>query len=317
MMRIAVLGVGSIGGVILAALSDTQVDLVAISRGPTAQSLTSEGLVIHTPEGAIDSIPASRFKVIDSESGPIADDFTGSCDAVIVCGKSYATPILSQIVEDIISEDGIAVSIQNGMGHAQQISNRIGNIRTLGGATTHGAWRGDDGVHWEGRGVITIGTLDGSSPTKSASSLMNALEEASLSPVWTDDFAKSAWEKLLINIAINPICSISGVRNGALLEIPELWEQSLAALQESLTVARSSGIQIVPVEIEKSLVEVIQSTSGNRCSMLQDLMAGRRTEIDSLCGHVIRIGEGLGVPTPLNSMLRSLVRGIEMSPKMD
>ena len=315
-MRVAILGIGSIGGVILAGLADTDVELVAISRGPTAQSLASEGLVIHSPEGVIESIPPDRYVLVDSESGPLPDHLVGSCEAAIICGKAYSTPILSQIAHEILSEEGVAVSVQNGMGHAQQISSRLGSLRTLGGATTHGAWRDNGGIHWVGRGSITIGALDGAPANEITTSLMNALGNASLSPIWSDDISKSIWQKLLINIAINPICSISGVRNGALLK-NDLWEQSQEVLEESLSVARASGIDIDGSEIQNLLVEVVESTSENRCSMLQDLMAGRRTEIESLCGYVIRMGEGLGIPTPLNSMLMALVKGVEMSSHMD
>lgn len=161
-----------------------------------------------------------------------------------------------------------------------------------------------------------MGSLDGESPDEITTSLMKALDDAALSPIWTPDISKAVWQKLLINIAINPICSISGVRNGALLE-NDLWEQSQEILQESLSVARASGINITGPEIQNLLIEVVEATSGNRCSMLQDLMAGRRTEIDSLCGYVIRMGESLGIPTPLNSMLRALVKGVEMSSHTD
>ena len=65
--------------------------------------------------------------------------------------------------------------------------------------------------------------------------------------------------------------------------------------------------------MENLLIEVVDSTSENRCSMLQDLMASRKTEIDSLCGYIISLGEGLGIPTPLNSMLMALIKGVEMS----
>ena len=315
-MRVAILGIGSIGGVILAGLADTELELVAVSRGSTAQVLSSEGLVIHTPEGVIESIPPDRYELVDSESGPLPDSVVGSCQAAIICGKAYSTPILSQIADEILSDEGVAISIQNGMGHAQQISSRLGISRTLGGATTHGAWRDKDGIHWVGRGSITMGSLDGGSPDEITTSLMKALDDAALSPIWTPDISKAVWQKLLINIAINPICSISGVRNGALLE-NDLWEQSQEILQESLSVAQASGINITGPEIQNLLIEVVEATSGNRCSMLQDLMAGRRTEIDSLCGYVIRMGESLGIPTPLNSMLRALVKGVEMSSHTD
>ena len=68
------------------------------------------------------------------------------------------------------------------MGHAQNIASRVGKNRTLGGATTHGAWRDKDGTHWVGRGSITIGSLDGNPPSNSAKSLLKVLEDVELSP---------------------------------------------------------------------------------------------------------------------------------------
>ena len=206
---------------------------------------------------------------MDSEAGPLPEAVVGSCEAAIICGKAYSTPILSQIADEILSDEGIAISIQNGMGHAQQISSRLGRSRTLGGATTHGAWRRTDGIHWVGRGAITLGSLEGGPPNEIMTSLVSALDNAGLSPIWTEDISRSIWQKLLINIAINPICAISGVRNGALLE-SDLWEQSQELLEESLSVARASGIDISDSEMQDILIEVVDSTSENRCSMLQD-----------------------------------------------
>ena len=246
---------------------------------------------------------------MDSEAGPLPEAVVGSCDAAIICGKAYSTPILSQIADEILSDAGIAISIQNGMGHAQQISNRLGRSRTLGGATTHGAWRGADGIHWVGRGSITLGALEGGLPNEVMSSLVSALDNAGLSPTWTEDISKSIWKKLLINIAINPICAISGVRNGALLG-SDLWEQSQELLEESLSVARASGIEIHDSEMQDLLIEVVESTSENRCSMLQDLMAGRKTVDISL-----RWGKGSEYRPPLIRCLWHWSKGWKCPPK--
>ena len=111
-----------------------------------------------------------------------------------------------------MSDKGIVVSLQNGIGHAQHIASVIGAERTLGGSTTHGAWREDtcNSVHWVGKGKVVIGSLEGGPPNKSASELIRVLEQASLSPAWTNEIEKVVWEKLLMNIAINPICGILG-----------------------------------------------------------------------------------------------------------
>jgi len=316
-VRIAVLGVGSIGGVLLGALSDTDCDLVAISRGNSASNLSSMGLVLFSPEGPIEAIPPERFETIDSESGPVPEEITNSCDAAFICGKADSTPVLAQIAEEILTQDGVAISIQNGMGHAQTLAHRLGRERTLGGITTHGAWRDNVGTHWVGRGRITIGSLDESKPSANAERLIRILDQAGLSPEWSQDINTSIWKKLLVNVAINPVCSIAGVRNGALLEVPELWAQAISAMYEAATVATASGADLSELDMEDLLREVAANTANNRCSMLQDIMAGRKTEVDHLCGAVVEMGESVGVPTPRNEMLHALVSGIEISSEFD
>ena len=313
MMRIAILGVGSIGGVLLGALSDTDAELVAIARGENSMMLSEGGLVLHIPEGSIEVIPAERFTTVDSEAGPLPPELRGSCDAALICGKADSTPILAQIAEELLNEGGVAASLQNGMGHAETLAHRMGRARTLGGTTTHGAWRGETGTHWVGRGNIRLGRLDHSPPGGAAAMLMAKLDEARLDPEWSDDIQRTIWTKILLNVAINPVCSIAGVRNGALLEVPELWEQAYSAMQEAAAVAGASGTDLSDLDLEGTLRTVAGATAHNRCSMLQDVMAGRQTEIDELCGAVVTLGESVGVPTPRNAMLHALVRGIHIS----
>jgi len=317
MMRIAILGVGSIGGVLLGALADTDAELVAVARGENSGMLSQVGLVLHTPEGSIEAIPAERFSTVDSEAGPLSPELRGSCDAVLICGKANSTSLLAQIAEELLNEGGVAASLQNGMGHAETLAHRLGRARTLGGTTTHGAWRGETGTHWVGRGNIKLGRLDNSSPEGTAAMLMTKLEEARLDPEWSDNIQRTIWTKILLNVAINPVCAIAGVRNGALLEVPELWEQAYSAMQEAAAVAGASGADLSNLDLESTLRIVAGATAQNRCSMLQDVMAGRQTEIDELCGAVVSLGESVGVPTPRNAMLHALVRGIHISSSLE
>ncbi len=316
-MRIAILGVGSVGGVLLGCLSDTDSEIVCVSRGSTAESLEA-GLTLHTPEGTVEMIPGERYVVLDSESGPLPETLFGSCDAAIITGKADSTEALSSVAEDLLSSEGVAMSIQNGLGHAEILSRRIGAHRVVGGSTTHSAWRdGDGAVHWTGRGSIGLGRNDGSDPRQVTSDLIDTLGDACLNPKWSSDIRSVIWGKLLINVAINPVCAIAGVRNGALIEVPELWAQSLEAMREAEAVARASGVDLGSLDTESYLRKVVEYTAENRVSMLQDLMAGRKTEIEVLCGAVVAKGEDLGIPTPRNEILLALVRGIEMSQHFD
>ena len=305
------------GGVLLGSLSDTESELICVSRGETAARLSS-GLTLHTPEGTIEMVPGARYLVIDSESGPVPEKVLGTCDAVVIAGKADSTESLSSLARDLLNVEGVAISIQNGLGHDGVISRRVGRNRVLGGSTTHSAWReGDGSVHWTGRGIISLGKLDGSQPCKTSSDLVQTLNEAGLEARWTDEIISQIWRKLLINVAINPICAIAGVRNGALAEVPELWAQSLEAMREAEEVAIALGIDLGEVESEDYLKKVVESTAENRVSMLQDLMAGRKTEIEVLCGAVVSRGKELGIATPRNEILMALVRGIEMSQHYD
>ena len=316
-MRVAILGTGALGGVIAGCLADTGAELVCVSRGGTAEILQS-GLTIFTPEGSVEMIPGDRYSVIDSESGPLNENMCNSCDVVIIAGKADSTSALSSIAEDIVADGGFVVSIQNGLGNAGIIASRVGWRRVVGGSTTHSAWRdGEGGVHWTGRGSFLIGSMDRSDPKPIEFEFVSLLQEAGLNPVWSSEINKEIWRKLMVNVAINPICAIAGIRNGGLLEIPELWAQSLEAMREAESVARASGVELGAVDIEDYLKKVVTSTAENRVSMLQDLMAGRRTEIDVICGAVISKGEECGVPTPRNEILLALVKGIEMSKNHD
>ena len=316
-MRIAIVGVGSIGGIILGCLADTDARILCISRGQTASNLR-DGLVMKTPEGAMEAIPSERYEVLDSHRDENIIGQVDSVDVAIISGKAHSTNELASISKRILDENGIVVSIQNGLGNAELLASQFGLGGSLAGSTTHSAWRSDDGVvNWSGRGSIDLGHLDGSDPNDKALDLIGYLGDSGLNPQWSNEIRGVLWKKLLINVAINPICAIVGVRNGALARDPMLWDQAIQTMKEAEIVARASGIDLGDLDIERCLREVVSNTSENRVSMLQDIMAGKKTEIEVLCGAVVQRGEELGIPTPMNQMLLTLVRGIEESVNFD
>ena len=311
-MRIAVIGVGSIGGLILGALSTTNHDLVAVSRAGRALGLSIEGLVLHHHDGPIEMIPPSRFEVIDTTVDQEASQISGSIDIAIICGKSRDTELLGRIARNVLLPSGMALTLQNGLGNVEKLTEIVGKERVLGGSTTHGAWKEESGaVHWAGFGDITMGSLEKRFPGQIETSLIQAFEHANLKPLWSEDLNSSIWIKAIINVAINPICAIAGIENGVIESDTYLLSVSLAAASEAAEIARCKGVDFSDVDIESRVIEVIRSTANNRCSMLQDLMSGRRTEIDSLCGRLTQEAEAFGVPVPVNATLYALVKAIE------
>jgi len=308
-MRIGILGPGAIGGLLAARLRNN--DLTLFARGATLQALES-GLVMHSPDGVVSQVSPSEYNLVNSE-----EDLTTEIDIAFICSKSAATPQMAELAERVLAEEGIAISIQNGLGHSEILASRLGWGRVLSASTVHGATRfGLNEVHWTGIGSISIGSLEEQCPTLAdsrTSKLFSILDEVGLSPIWIDDIEKALWVKLLLNVAINPLAAISGVENGLILEQHGLMNQAVAVMEESRMVATAEGIEIDQFEILETLGEVLQRTASNRCSMLQDVIAAKKTEIDSLCGEVVLRAERHGIPTPLNNQLIALIKAIEDS----
>ena len=93
-------------------------------------------------------------------------------------------------------------------------------------------------------------------------------------------------------------------------------EETLAAMEEAARIATAEGVDLSDFDLAQSLEDLCRATADNRVSMLQDIMAGRPTEIDSICGEVVKRGEALGIPTPRNQTLHALVKGIEQSTRV-
>ena len=188
----------------------------------------------------IESIPPADI-LVDSESGPLPEAVVGSCKVAIICGKAYSTPILSQIADEILSDVGLQLASKTGWGMLSRFPVDW-EIKDIRGVTTHGAWRGRwDTLGW--KGSITLGALDGERPNEIMFSLVAH---------WiTRVFHRYGLRTYQINLAKAPdqyrnksyLCNIR-VSNGALLE-NDLWEQSQELLEESLSVARASGIEFL------------------------------------------------------------------------
>ena len=317
MMRVAVLGVGAIGGLVASRLARAGCEVLLCARGETAQALEAVGLLLDTPDGRTVALAPDRWTVFDTNEPEFPVELQGWADYAILCGKSYDIPNLCKIADTVLSLNGIAMCLSNGIGHMEKLANFVGKHRVLGASTTHGAIRiGPGEVRWTSRGAIKMGGFVGSDlePVEPRiDSLMSALDEAGLNPIWSEEINKTIWSKLLLNVAINPVCAIAGVLNGEMLLHPQLFETGLAAMEEAARIATAEGIDLTDFDLSQSLEDLCRATADNRVSMLQDIMAGRETEIDSICGEVVKRGESLGIPTPRNQTLHALVKGIEKS----
>ena len=147
---------------------------------------------------------------------------------------------------------------------------------------------------------------------------MEAAEEAAgtlavqdLEPEVVDEVEGELWAKVVVNAGINPVTAITGLPNGALLRFPFLTSLMMRACEEVVDVAKAAGVRLPDDDLFLRARRVAELTAANKSSMLQDVERARRTEIDAICGEVVRRGRAAAVDTPVNETLLALVKGVE------
>jgi len=299
-MKIALIGPGALGCLLGALLVEAGEDVWLVDYRPDRVALLRrQGIRLDTPGRGSRTVQVPIG--LPEEAGP--------ADLTIVAVKAHQTKTAAQALPRLMALGGLALSLQNGLGNLEGMAAAAGPQRLLAGVAFLGVTRTAAGqVILAGRGRIIIGVPAGSQVTAAEMSRVAAvLQRAGLECQETADIEAALWEKLLVNVGINPLTALLRVPNGALPELPEAWELALAAANEALAVARAAGIKLT-VDPEASLRRVCAATAANRSSMLQDVLAGRTTEIEALNGQVAVRGRAVGVETPVNDFLTKLLR---------
>lgn len=305
-MRVSVLGVGSVGSIIASSLATTPASVHLHVRGERGARLMLEGLSV---EGHRDlEFGAERF-LFSCEELPCEPELMQNSDLVILAGKSHAMPHLAQQAMSFLKPSGVVFTLSNGLGHVETLSRVLGPERVLAASTTHGAFtQSNRPTFWAGFGGIALASTPLGPSANRVEEIVDVLNEAALNASVEADPVALIWNKVMLNLAINPLAALGGLKNGELLQ-PDLFAACMVVYREAAAVALMERVRL-PDEhaFEQRLKTVLEQTQDNTCSMLQDVKAGRLTEIESLNQAVVERAEHHGLAAPVNQMLASLVR---------
>lgn len=230
-----------------------------------------------------------------------AADFAGARTALVLV-KAWQTERVAAQLREALAVDGLTLTLQNGLGNREQLVAALGAERVAYGVITTGATLlGPGRVRWAGEGTITLGTH------ARLGDLPDDLQAAGFKVATVDDVNSVAWSKLAINAAINPLTAVLDIPNGELASNPGLRQLSAALADEVAAVAAKQNIKLNFADPAAAALDVAQRTAVNLSSMLQDVRRGALTEIDAICGAVVRAGQQAGVPTPMNDSMWKLV----------
>ena len=234
-------------------------------------------------------------------------------DAVLICVNAYSTADAAAGAREILKSDGFCLTLQNGMGNVEILTEALGSDRVLAGLSFQsGDLEGPGRMRHTNNGPTYLGELD-RSRTQRLAELDRLFAAAGMNPVLVEDVVTTIWAKFLHNCGINAICAITGLRPGQIREVPKLDEFQSKIIEETVALVRAKGI-VLPDENPVAVVKKYCADKFHRPSMMQHLARGSRTEIDSLNGYVAAESARLGLHAPFNEALTMLLKGREHRP---
>jgi 2-dehydropantoate 2-reductase len=305
MRKIALLGVGAMGSLFAGRLAP-YADISMIGRWPAQlAALQTAGVRLCHANGS-DTV----HRVLATNDVRAV----GQVDVILVLVKSYQTEQAARQAGQLLSPHGVVVTLQNGLGNLDRIAAVVGADRATLGVTAQGAMLMAPGVVRDtGAGPIHVALPVHAAPLMATGLqwLVDLLRQADFTVHVVTEADGLLWGKLAVNAGLNPLTALLRVPNGFVAEHETARAVLWRAATETAAVAQAQGIALPYAHAGQYALEVARATAVNHSSMLQDVQRGAPTEIEAICGAVVRAGKAHGVATPVTALLHHLVKMVE------
>ena len=302
-MKIAVVGAGAMGSLFGALLAEDGNDVWLYDvQVQHVNAINANGLAIEHEE-------KTRTVIIKATCEP---EDIGQVELAIIFVKSTHTQSAAATAHSLVKSNGLVMTLQNGMGNADIIAGGMQPNRILAGTTAHGATMLAAGkIRHAGRGATTIGMwAPGQKGFTRAQQFADFFTRAGIETDAVANVRDVVWRKLFVNIGINAITALTGIRNGQILDLEVTRELSRTSVNEAIAVARAGGIEVQEDTVAQ-VFKVAEATAVNRSSMGQDVDNHRQTEIGAINGFIVREAKRLGLKAPVNETLTALIETLE------
>jgi 2-dehydropantoate 2-reductase len=293
-MNVAVVGAGAVGCYYGFLLAKAGYAVTLIGRPALVEAVRSDGLVLESAAGA-GSVPVQAT----TEGNGVA-----GADLVLVCVKSGDTEAAGAMIAPHLGRSATILSLQNGVDNAERLAAVLGRPVVPVAVYVATAMAGPGRVRHNGRGDLILGASD------TSERIATALTAAGAPTTVSARALDALWGKLIMNCAYNALSALTQLPYGRLVQGEGVVESMTDVVRECVAVAQAAGVS-VPPDIFDSVMALNRTMADQLSSTAQDLARGRPSEIDHLNGYVVRRGAALGVPTPANRMLHTLIKLVE------
>jgi 2-dehydropantoate 2-reductase len=311
-MKIAIVGAGALGGFVGALLSDAGTDVILYDiREDYVKAVSDNGLEV-SPAGG-------KAKVYNPPITSNLDELSGF-DVVLICTKAMHTKAAIEGVKSVIKDDTLVGSFQNGYGNLFVIEEAIGKPERIAALTTAHNFNviGQTRIaYFMGAGGVDLGMMAGGK-TDQLEELGALMKNLKVPVKVHDDGHEVVWNKILWNAVLNCTAAVTRMDVITMANIEHIKPVFQGLVEEYFAVMKAMGVNVWSqpnfadmIMMGAKMAAKVQTTSPPRPSMLQDIEAGRPTEVDYINGALVEMGDKHGVPTPVNRTMMYLVKTIE------
>ncbi len=301
-MKIVIMGSGAIGGLYGGLLSLSGEDaILLVGRKRQMKSIHDRGL-------RITGILGDHELHLDVTENP--EDIQ-SADLVFITTKAYDTIEAASQIRHLVDGGAYVLCLQNGLDTEVKVAEYLGTTRVLRGTTCMGALvTGPGEITATGCGITEIGSHFPEN-REMVDKVVKRLKQAGFDVRSSDNIEGVVWTKTIVNCGINPIGALTGLTNGEVHDDMALRNLVVKLVEEAAQVADTLNVKLTTDDPIRYTLGTAKATAENTNSMLQDVRACKRTEIESITGEVIRRAEELGIDTPFSETIYALVKALE------
>lgn len=328
-IRIGFIGAGSIGslfgGYLASIKSETySIDVILFCRRAHSDAINKNGLKIQIGQETKEIKNIKAYKSSDKFEELLVKSSKKPFDFLFLTTKTYDIRLALDQYKKLIDECKRLVVLQNGVGNEDIVKEYINPKKIIRAVTVNGVVFEKSGfVIHTGMGLTKVGfPFKNENPLnydeleeigKDLNVLSELLNISGLETIVVDDIIKECWEKVFVNIGINSFGALTRLENGKLLESEGLKRLMAEAVNEAIMVAEAKRINLSKKDFISATYEVAEKTAKNKNSMLQDILKGKKTEIDFINGRIVKYAKELNLNVPINELLTYLVKGLEPS----